>query len=93
VHGIECKLTIDGAFWHLKGLPQGLVDVSLHVEPADRVVAITPFGPQGAVGYFTPNHVCIQDPRGDVVQERSAPRRSLDGYTTDVLVTRGSVAF
>jgi hypothetical protein len=81
VHGIDCKLTIGGAFWQLKGLPQGLVDVSLHVEPADRFVSITPFGPEGAAGYFTPNHVWIQKPRGDVVQERSAPRRSFDGHT------------
>ena len=30
------KLRIGGGLWQMKGLPQGLVDVSLHVEPADR---------------------------------------------------------
>ncbi len=67
--------------WVLKGLPQGLVDVALHVEPANRLVTITPFGPEGAAGYFTPGRVWIQKPQGDVVQERSAPRRSFDGHT------------
>ncbi len=31
VHGIDLKLTIGGGLWQLKGLPQGLVDVALHV--------------------------------------------------------------
>jgi hypothetical protein len=78
VHGIDIKLTIGGGFWQLKGLPQGLIDVALHVEPADRLVTITPFGPEEAAGYFKPDRVWIQNPRGDVVQERSAPRRSLE---------------
>ena len=64
----------------LKGLPHGLVDVALDVEPADRLVTITPFGTGGAVGYFTADRVWIQKLRGDVVQERSAPRRSFDGH-------------
>jgi hypothetical protein len=81
VHGIDLKLTIGGGLWQLKGLPQGLVDVALHVEPAHRLVTITPFGPEGAAGYFTPHRVWIQKPQGDVVQERSAPRRSFDGHT------------
>jgi len=75
VHGIDLKLTIGGGLWELKGLPQGLVDVALHVEPAERLVTITPFGQEGAAGYFTADRVWIQKPRGDVVQERSAPRR------------------
>jgi len=31
VHGIDLKLTIGGGLWQLKGLPQGLVDVALHL--------------------------------------------------------------
>lgn len=81
VHAIDCKLTIGGSVWQLKGLPQGLVDVALHVEPADRLVTITPFGPEGAAGYFRPDRVWIQKPAGEVVQERFAPRRSFDGHT------------
>jgi hypothetical protein len=81
VHGIDCKLAIGGGLWQLKGLPHGLVDVALHVEPADRLVTITPFGPAGAVGYFTADRVWIQKLRGDVMQERFAPRRSFDGHT------------
>ena len=81
VHGIDIKLDIGGGFWHLKGLPQGLIDVALHVEPADRLVTITPFGPEGAVGYFKPDRVWIQNPRGVMVQRRLAPRRSFDGHT------------
>ena len=81
VHGIDLKLTIGGGLWEFKGLPQGLVGVALHVEPADRLVTITPFGPEGAAGYFTPDRVWIQKPRGDVLQERSAPLRSFDGHT------------
>jgi hypothetical protein len=38
VHGIDLKLTVGGGYWQLKGLPQGLVDVALHVEPALQVV-------------------------------------------------------
>ena len=81
MHGIDCKLTIGGGLWQLKGLPHGLVDVALHVEPADKLVTITPFGPGEAVGYFTADRVWIQKLRGDVVQERSAPRRSFNGHT------------
>lgn len=81
VYGIDFKLMIGGGLWQLKGLPQGLVDVALHVEPADRLVRITPFGVEGATGHFTPDRVWIQKPRGDVVQERLSPRRSFEGHT------------
>ena len=53
VHGIDCKLTIGGGLWQLKGLPHGLVDVALHVESADRLVTITPFGPGGIAVHFS----------------------------------------
>src|SRR5579864_8659047 len=75
------KLAIGGGLWQLKGLPLGLVDMALHVEPAHRLVTITPFGPEGAAGYFTQDRVWIQKAHGDVMQERSAPRRSFDGHT------------
>src|SRR5215472_7259302 len=81
VHGIDLKLTIGGGLWQLKGLSQGLVDVVLHVEPAHRLVSITPFGSEGVAGYFTPDRLWIQKPQGDVVKERSAPRRSFDAHT------------
>src|SRR5258708_14785880 len=60
LHEIDFKLTIGGGLWQLKGLPQGLADVALHVEPADRLVTITPFGPEGAAGELTPEHVWSQ---------------------------------
>src|SRR5258708_40292044 len=64
LHGIDAKLTIGGGFWQLKGLPQGLVDVALHVGPADRLVTITPFGPEGAAGYFPRDRGWVQKTRG-----------------------------
>src|SRR5260370_39341233 len=54
VHGIDLKLTIGGGLWQVKGVPQGLVDVALHVETAHRLGTITPFCPEGAAGEFNP---------------------------------------
>jgi len=78
LHGIDAKLTIGGGLWQLKGLPQGLVDVALHVEPADRLVTITPFGPEGAAGYFTPDRVWIQ--KREEMWCRNGPGRA--GHST-----------
>src|SRR2546428_12215216 len=79
VHGIDCKLTIGGGLWQLKRLPHGLVDVALHVEPADRLVTITPFGPEGAAGNLTPARGWSQKYRGGVVSGRGPLSRAISG--------------
>ena len=80
------KVSIGGGLWRLKGLPDGLRDVTLGVQAHRPIVMITPFGGEARTRHFTPDRVWIEDANGGDVEERARLHHDLpvDGGLTTV---------
>src|SRR5882762_4737624 len=81
MEAFQLKVSIRGGLWRLKGLPDGLRDVTLRIQAHRPIVTITPFGGEARTGHFTPDRVWIVDANGGVVEERATPRASFAGHT------------
>ena len=44
IEAFQLKVSIGGGLWRLKGLPDGLRDVTLRIQAQRPIVTITPFG-------------------------------------------------
>jgi hypothetical protein len=44
IEAFQLKVSIGGGLWRLKGLPDGLRDVTLRIQAHRPIVTITPFG-------------------------------------------------
>ena len=75
IEAFRLKVSIGGGLWWLKGLPDGLRDVTLRIQAHRPIGTITPFGGEARTGHFTPDRVWIEDANGGVV--RSVPRHGL----------------
>jgi len=73
-------VSIGGGLWRLKGLPDGLRDVTLRIQAHQPSVTITPFGGEARTGHFAPDRVWVEDANGGVVEERATPRASFAGH-------------
>src|SRR5258708_36186192 len=80
IGALQLKVSIGGGLWRLKGLPDGLRDVTLRIQAHLPIVTITPFGGEARTGHFTPERVWIEDANGGVVEERATPRASFAGH-------------
>jgi hypothetical protein len=80
IEAFQLKVSIGGGLWRLKGLPDGLRDVTLRILAHRPMVTITPFGGEARTGHFTPDRVWIEDANGGVVEERATPRASFAGH-------------
>ena len=80
IEAFQLKVSIGGGLWRLKGLPDGLRDVTLRVQAHRPIVTITPFGGEARTGHFTPDRVWIEDANGGVVEERATPQASFAGH-------------
>ena len=80
IEAFQLKVSIGGGLWRLKGLPDGLRDVTLRIQAHRPIVTITPFGGEARTGHFTPDRVWIEDANGGVVEERATPRASFAGH-------------
>jgi hypothetical protein len=80
IGALQLKVSIGGGLWRLKGLPDGLRDVTLRIQADLPIVTITPFGGEVRTGHFTPERVWIEDANGGVVEERATPRASFAGH-------------
>src|SRR5262252_5809837 len=80
IDAFQLKVSIGGGLWRLKGLPDGLRDVTLRIQAHRPRVTITPFGGEAHTGHFTPDRVCVGDANGGVVEERATPRASFAGH-------------
>src|SRR6266566_4178265 len=80
IEAFQLKVSIGGGLWRLKGLPDGLRDVTLRIQAHRPIVTITPFGGEARTGYFTSDRVWIEDANGGVVEERATPRASFAGH-------------
>src|SRR6266478_6369593 len=75
IEAFQLKVSIGGGLWRLKGLPDGLCDVTLRVQAHRPSVTITPFGGEARTGHFTPDRVWIEDANRGVVEESFVPVR------------------
>ena len=80
IEAFQLKVSIGGGLWRLKGLPDGLRDVTLRILAHRPMVTITPFGGEARTGHFTPDRVWIEDANGGVVEELATPRASFAGH-------------
>jgi hypothetical protein len=80
IEAFQLKVSLGGGLWRLKGLPDGLRDVTLRVQAHRPIVTIMPFGGEARTGHFTPDRVWIEDANGVVVEERAMPRASFAGH-------------
>src|SRR5258708_33378035 len=80
IEAFQLKVSIGGGLWRLKGLPDGLRDVTLRIQAHRPSVTITPFGGEARTRHFTPDRVWVEDAHGGVVEERAAPRASVAGH-------------
>jgi hypothetical protein len=81
IRSIDATLSVSGGLWQIKGHPEGLPDIRLHLETDRPFVTIAPFGGKDRKGYFEPHRVWIEGSAGDVVAERADPRSSFAGHT------------
>src|SRR5499433_3169885 len=79
IEAFQLKVSMGGGLWRLKGLPDGLRDVTLRIQAHRPSVTITPFGGEARTGRFTPHRVWIEYANGGVVEERATPRASFAG--------------
>src|SRR6516225_2528970 len=80
IEAFQLKVSIGGGLWRLKGLPDGLRDVTLRSQAHRPIVTITRFGGEARTGHFTPDRVWIEDANGGVVEEHARPRASFAGH-------------
>jgi len=73
-------VSIGGGLWRLKGLPDGLRDVTPRIQAHWPIVTITPFGGEARTGHFSSDRVWVEDANGGVVEERAMPRASFAGH-------------
>src|SRR5258706_2266185 len=64
IEAFQLKVSIGGGLWRLKGLPDGLRDVTLRVQAHRPSVTITPFRGAARTRHFTPERRRIQDANG-----------------------------
>ncbi|HWN51522.1 MAG TPA: hypothetical protein VNO18_17180 [Xanthobacteraceae bacterium] len=60
IEAFQLKVSIGGGLWRLKGLPDGLRDVTLRIQAHRPIVTITPFGGEARTGHFTPDREVLQ---------------------------------
>lgn len=85
VKRLQMDMSISGALLSRKGLPQGLPNISVTVEPAEQRVSIRPFSGPGRVGHYSPDRLWITDAEGQVAAERTAPRAAFGDHDVATL--------
>jgi hypothetical protein len=86
IEAFQLKVSIGGGLCRLKGLPDGLRDVTLRIQAHRPIVTITQFGGEARTGHFRPERVWIEDANGGVVEERATPRASFAGHVLTILL-------
>lgn len=77
---LDVRVSLTGPFYALKGVPPGMANVLVHVNPHEPAVAVSPFGGPGHVGHFRPERIWITDGAGKIVDDRTDPRASFAGH-------------
>lgn len=80
INSLDVRVSLTGQMYAIKGQPQGMADVLMHVDAREPSVAVSPFGGRGHVGYFRPERTWITDGVGKFIDERMDPRATFDGH-------------
>ena len=84
IEAFQLKVSIGGGLWRLKGLPDGLRDVTLRVQAHRPSVTITPFGGDARTGHFTPDRVWVEDANGIHFIQEDSPEEIGEGIAAFV---------
>jgi len=80
VQSIGVRMNLTGMLYTVKGFPEGLTNVVVKADAHRPYVTITPYGPAGGIGHFTPERVWVTAPDGSVIEAREDPRASFAGH-------------
>jgi hypothetical protein len=83
VRRIHLHLSVDGALFRIKGLPDGMTDMLMSVDAREQAVKIAPYSRSDLRGGYLPNRVWIEDRKGAVVEELKNPRASFAGHVRE----------
>ena len=83
VRRIHLHLSVTGALFRIKGLPDGMTDMLMSVDAREQAVKIAPYSRSDLRGGYLPNRVWIEDRKGAVVEELEDPRSSFAGHVRE----------
>ena len=84
---LDLRMSLTGSLFRIKGYPEGVPNVLMHVDTQRIAVDTSPWTGVGTVGHFIPDRVWITDGERRVVEDRRNPRASFAGH---VRSTRGT---
>src|ERR1700687_3026094 len=77
---LDLRMSLTGSLFRIKGYPEGVPNVLIHVATQRIAVATSTWTGVGTVGHFIPDRVWITDGERRVVEDRSNPRASFAGH-------------
>ena len=77
---LDLRMSLTGSLFRIKGYPEGVPNVLMHVDTQRIAVDPSPWTGVGTVGHFIPDRVWITDGERRVVEDRSNPRASFAGH-------------
>jgi hypothetical protein len=77
---LDLRMTLTGGLFRIKGYPEGVPNVLMHIDTQRIAVDTSPWTGVGTVGHFVPDRVWITDGERHVVEDRSNPRASFAGH-------------
>ncbi len=83
VRCIHLHLSVTGALFRIKGLPDGMTDMLMSVDAREQAVKTAPYSRSDLRGGYSPGRVWIEDRRGAMVEELEDPRSSFAGHVRE----------
>jgi hypothetical protein len=83
VRRIHLHVSVTGALFSIKGLPDGMKDMLMSVDTREQAVKIAPYSRSDLRGGYFPNRVWIEDRKGAVLEELKDPRSSFAGHVRE----------
>jgi hypothetical protein len=76
-------LSVAGALFRIKGLPDGMTDMLMSVDAREQAVKIAPYSRSDLRGGYSPGRVWIEDRKAAMVEELEDPRASFAGHVRE----------
>jgi hypothetical protein len=80
VRELAAQVSLTGPMYAIKGQPQGMANVSMHVDTRVPAIDVSPFPRSGHVGHFRPGRTFVSDETGKLIDERERPRETFAGH-------------
>ncbi len=74
---LDLRMSLTGSLFRIKGYPEGVPNVLMHVDTQRIAVDTSPWTGVGTVGHFIPDRVWITDGERRVVEDRRQSTRVL----------------